>query len=110
MKVDGIDVKRSGYDNLFLAGGYDWHAKMMVVCNNDHEAVDKKAKTLAQNFDKLDKSDPVNVAKWENELLNACGLRGKPLPVVVATAAVVKKAKEEAPAPVKPPVEPPAKS
>lgn len=85
-----IDIKRSGYDNLFLVGGYDWHAKFTATSPHD---VEQKAKTLSANFDKLDKKDVVLVAKWENEVLHACGLKGKPLPVVPKPEAVV-EAKE----------------
>lgn len=79
-----IDLKRSGYDNLFLVGGYDWHAKFTATNPAD---VEQKAKTLSTNFDKLDKADVVLVAKWENEVLHACGLKGKPLPVVKSAKA-----------------------
>lgn len=74
-----IDIKRSGYDNLFLVGGYDWHAKFTAKSPDD---VEFRAATLSANFDKLDKQDVVLVAKWENEVLHACGMKGKPLPVV----------------------------
>lgn len=76
-----LDIKRSGYDNLFLIGGYDWYAKFAAKNPLD---VEQKAKTLIANFDKLDKHDVVLVAKWENEVLHACGMNGKPLPVVAA--------------------------
>lgn len=75
-----IDIERTGYDNLFLVVGHDWYAKLAAVMGGDPAEWDKKAQLLASNFDRLDKSDPVNVAKWENEVLKACGLPGKPLP------------------------------
>lgn len=96
-----IDIKRSGYDNLFLVGGYDWHAKFTATSPLD---VDQKAKTLCANFDKLDKKDVVLVAKWENEVLHACGMKGKPLPVVAKEVKVepvkVEPVVKAAPAPV----------
>lgn len=94
-----LDTKRTGYDNLFLVGGYDWQAKMSVALNGDHEALAVKVKTLTSNFDKLDKKDVVIVAKWENEVLHACGLKGKPLPVVAAPVKAV-VAPKQAVAPV----------
>ena len=93
-----IDIKRSGYDNLFLVGGYDWHAKFTAKSPDD---VEFRAATLSANFDKLDKQDVVLVAKWENEVLHACGMKGKPLPVVAVAKPEVK------PPVVKPEVKPP---
>jgi hypothetical protein len=81
-----LDTKRTGYDNLFLVGGYDWQAKMSAVLNGNYEALELKVKTLTTNFEKLDKKDVVNIAKWENEVLHACGMKGKPLPVVTTPA------------------------
>jgi hypothetical protein len=83
-----LDTKRSGYDNLFLVAGYDWHAKMTDV---SPLGVEDKARTLCANFEKLDKNDVILVAKWENEVRHACGMKGKPLPVV-AKAEPVKAA------------------
>ncbi len=94
-----LDIKRSGYDNLFLIGGYDWYAKFSSVNPSDIEA---RAKALCDAFDKLGKKDVVLVAEWENEVLQACGMESKPLPVVAK--AVVKeqvKAAVIAPAVVK---------
>lgn len=107
-----IDIERSGYDNLFLVAGHDWYAKLAAVMGGDPAEWDKTAVRLAANFDRLDKSDAVNVAKWENELLKACGMPGKPLPKVAKPAPVeapkVEEPKEE-PKLVEPPkVEEPA--
>lgn len=93
-----IDLLRDGYDNLFLVGGYDWHAKMTAV---NPATVEHEAKRLSTNFDKLNKKDVVVVAKWENEVLHACGLPGKPLPKVAPVVAPVKPV-EAKPAEAKP--------
>ena len=78
-----VDLERDGYDNLFLVAGYDWYAKLQLSLGPDYQAWDKEATRLVTNFDKhLDKTDPVLVAKWENEVRHACGMKGKPLPVV----------------------------
>lgn len=76
-----LELDRSGYDNLWLIGGHDWHAKMMAQLG-DGNAVAELSQKLSANFDRLDKKDPVMVAKWENEVLRACGMPGKPLPKV----------------------------
>lgn len=81
-----LDIQRSGYDNLFLVAGYDWYSKLQLTQGPDYQAWDKEAQRLAANFDKLDKTDPVLVAKWENEVLHACGMKGKPLPKPVVPA------------------------
>lgn len=88
------DIERSGYDNLFLVAGHDWYAKLAAVMGGDPAEWDKAALRLAANFDRLDKSDVVNVAKWENELFKACGMPGKPLPKVVKPAPVEPKVEE----------------
>lgn len=87
-----LDIKRTGYDNLWLVAGHEWQAKMVAAGVADWQA---EVKRLSDNFAKLDKKDVVEVAKWENEVLHACGMRGKPLPVVAKAAAPVKVAKAE---------------
>ena len=92
-----LDIKRSGYDNLFLVGGYDWYAKLSAV---EPVGIEDKAKALAADFDDLDKKDDVLVAKWKNEVLHACGMQEEPLPAAKVEAK--SKVKEpEAKEPVK---------
>ena len=89
-----LDVKRTGYDNLWLVVGHDWQAKMVAAGVADWHA---EVKRLTENFSKIDKKDVVEVAKWENEVLHACGMHGKPLPTVKQPAKV---SKHDAPKPV----------
>jgi hypothetical protein len=84
-----LDVKRTGYDNLWLVVGHDWQARMLAH-GFAGDAWQAEAKRLTDNFAKLDKKDVVEVAKWENEVLHACGMHGKPLPAVKQPEKVVK--------------------